>query len=169
MKLLCLTASLGILLTVQSAVFAQQIYKWTDENGKTRYSDSPPAGDAAVSRVHIEPGPTEAQRQQAENLSRQQAESAEAYRVRREAEKARAAQQAQKQNALKEAAEDEQAQKEENNSHTTTRCRPGDIGWPCTRPPPVNLPARPVPPPRPKPGKPGRPVTLPAKTGMNPF
>lgn len=137
----------GFLLINQASVFAQPVYKWTDESGKVRYSDSPPPNDAAVSTVDIAPGPTEAQKQQAESLMKQQSESADNYKAKRDAEKA-AADEAKKQQPRVDSTSKQEEEKEDDGSRNARRCQRGDIGWPCT--PPITNPIYP-----PKPGLPG--------------
>ena len=169
-RLFIALSTFTFLLILQSAVFGQQFYKWTDENGNVRYSDSPPAQEAAVSTVDIAPGPTEAQKQQAEDRLNQQTRASEDYRSRREAEEAARASEKKKPAAETTIVQEEK--EDDSGSRNARRCQKGDIGWPCTRPPPANLPSNPIYRPTPKPGlpvqKPAKPVTLPAKTRINP-
>ena len=159
-------------LLSMTAVIAQPVYKWTDTDGKVRYSDSPPPEGSTVSTVDIAPGPTEAQRQQADTLLKQQTESAENYKAKRDAEKA-AAIEAKKQQPRVEPTPQQEEEKEDDGSRNARRCERGDIGWPCTPPitnpiypPKPGFPGKPVRPlPKPEP-LPGRPVTLPAKTSL---
>ena len=169
-RLFIALSTFTFLLILQSAVFGQQFYKWTDENGNVRYSDSPPAQEAAVSTVDIAPGPTEAQKQQAEDRLNQQTQASEDYRSRREAEEAARA--SEKKKPVAETTTVQEEKEDDSGSRNARRCQKGDIGWPCTRPPPANLPSNPIYRPKPKPGlpvqMPANPVTLPAKTRINP-
>ena len=158
------------LFIIQSVVIAQQIYKWTDESGKVRYSDSPPVQEASVSTVDVAPAPTEAQRQQAEELLKQQTQASENYKAKRDAEKAESEAQKEKKPAPEKKVAEEKTN-DDSGSRNATRCKRNDIGWPCT-PPPTHLPIRPI---KPKPGlpiqkpiQPGKPVNLPANTTIKP-
>lgn len=169
-RLFISSLAFAFLLVFQAAVVAQQIYKWTDENGKVRYSDSPPAQEAPVSTVDIAPGPTEAQRQQAEELLQQQTQASENYRAKRDAEKAESEAQKEKKQAPEKKVAEEKTE-DDSGSRNATRCTRNDIGWPCT-PPPTHSPIRPI---KPKPGLPvqkpilpDKPVNLPAKTMIKP-
>jgi uncharacterized protein DUF4124 len=70
---------LVLLIALLPTAAAADIYKWTDENGQTVYSNSPPAKPARVKNVAVlideskVPAPTPEQRAQAEALRTQQA------------------------------------------------------------------------------------------------
>ena len=77
MLMLCLSLA-------STSLFSQEAYKWVDEQGKVHYGDKPPQNASNPVPVAIKPGPTQDQKQEAEEIQQKRVESAEAYETTRE-------------------------------------------------------------------------------------
>lgn len=132
---------------------AQEIYKWTDEDGQVKYGDTPPGEASNLAPVTISPGPSDAQKQQAEAIKQTQRQTADEYKARRAERAAKAAKKVSEQQPTVEV-----TQEKNPNNIILQPC--GKRGFqpnrPCkeTKPRPVHPIA---------PARPAKPVTLPAR------
>jgi hypothetical protein len=90
-----LALSLGIPATAGAQ---QQVYRSVDAQGNVSFSSSPPAGSnlRSVESIELQPGPSEADRQEAEARAREMQQAADAYTQRRQAAREEATKQQQK-------------------------------------------------------------------------
>ncbi|KPK49741.1 MAG: hypothetical protein AMS22_13250 [Thiotrichales bacterium SG8_50] len=147
---LLLLVALCLLLAVARPLAAQQIYKWTDENGSVSYSDRPlPSVEAEKVRIMQDTNDSSTAAA-GEAVKRMQATSKDLEASRKEREAARAKEQEERRQALDQSARSEA---ESDGSESS------DDGWYhgiYTQRPPVRPPARPpnTPPQRPRPPPP---------------
>ncbi len=136
---------------------AQQVYKWVDGSGQVQYGDNPPEGVSNFAPVNILPGPSEAQKQQAEALNQQQSQTADEYKAKREAREAEKAKKASEKKAGDEVAQEKNTQEEKDHEPVYLPPCGSDLtaGRPCKSSQPVIKP-RPE-----RPVVPARPVQLP--------
>ncbi len=80
-----------LLMLASAAAHAVGVYTWTDSDGNTHYSESPPADDTATSRYELTPAPAlPALPQQRIDAINAQADAMAEQRVKREAQREKA-------------------------------------------------------------------------------